>query len=239
MSADGFAPAPAAQAPGARYPRSALLGALRVMGRAARPAILAILATTAVQAVLMYVNAQSGPSAAFLASFAASALVTLGLYAVLTASALASVDGPAGARLVVARVREHLGTFVAWTLVQWLAVLAVSVVQPWLIAVVAALTPYLPLAAMDGRRDALAVNLRAIRQRPGRWAITTLVLLMLGLLLFGLSVANTLFVKGTPAAVLFWLTTGVVAWWVLTAWALLLRGCPAGARRPPPDPDRP
>lgn len=238
MSADGLAAAPAAT-PRARHPRSVLLGALRVMGSTARPAMLAILATTAVQAALMYVNAQSGLNAAFLASFAASALVTLGLYAVLTASALAAVDGSVGARPLVARGRAHLGNFVAWTLLQWLAVLAVSVVQPWLVAVVAALTPYVPLAAMDGRRDALAVNLRAIRARPGRWAITTLVLLVLGLLLFGLSVANTLFVKGTPAAVLFWLTAGLVAWWVLTAWALVLRDCPAGARRPAPDPERP
>ncbi len=128
------------------------------------------------------------------------------------------------------RLRAHFGLFAGWTVLQWLAILLVSVINPLLIVLVAVLTPFLPLAAMDGHRNALATNLRVIVQRPGRWLLTSVVLLVGGLVLFLLSVANTLFVKGTPAAAIFWLSIGLVAWWVLTAWALVYRAAPGGSR---------
>lgn len=221
------------------YRVSALLRALRVMWRSSGPCLAAIVVMALIQAGLMYLNTPSGFTPAFLLAFAVSAVAALGLYAVLSAGALRAVD--AGGPSVLERVRAGLGSFTVWTALQWVVMLAVSTVSVLLIPQVALLTPYLPLAAMDGRRNALGANLRAIGQRPGRWVITGLILLVGGLVLFLLSIANTLFVQGTPAALFFWLGIGLVAWWLLTAWALIWRGTPAGAEagvrvRAEPDP---
>ena len=213
----------------ARYGFSALLSAIPVMGRAAPAALLLIVGNAVVQAGLMYVNAPSGFSPGFLASFAVSVLATLALYAVLAASALAAVDGGAPLSAVLARVRRNAGGFTIWVALQWVAVVAVSLIHPFLIMLVAVLTPFLPLAAMDGQGNALGANFRAVGARFGRWLVTTVALLIAGVVLFLLSVANTLFVQGTPASAIFWLAIGVVAWWLLTAWALVYRNTEVGS----------
>lgn len=215
--------------PVAEYRVSALLTALRVMWRSSGPCLAAIIVTALIQAGLMYLNTPSGFTPGFLLAFAVSAIAALGLYAVLSAGALRAVD--AGGPSVLARVRAGLGHFTVWTALQWLVILAVSTVNVLLIPLVALLTPYLPLAAMDRRANALGANFRAIGQRPGRWAVTGLLLLIGGVVLFLLSIANTLFVQGTPAALLFWLGIGLVAWWLLTTWALIWRGTPTGQAR--------
>ena len=111
----------------------------------------------------------------------------------------------------------------------------VALVHVGLILLVAALTPFLPLAAMDGHRAAMGTNFRAVGARFGRWLVTSLVLIVAGLVLYLLSAVNTFFVKGTPASVIFWLVIGIVAWWLLTAWALIFRTTPVGAREPASD----
>jgi hypothetical protein len=212
----------------ARYGFSALLSALVVMGRSAGPALLAVSGTALLQGALMYLNAPSGSSASFLVSFAVSVAGTLALYGALTAAALEAVDGRASFASVMRRVRAHGGRFSLWVALQWLAVVAVSLFHPLLIPVVAVATPYLPLAAMDGRANPLGANLRAIRARPGRWVAVSVALLLAGGFLYLLAAANTLFAKGTPASLLFWAVVGIVAWWTLTAWALVYRQTPEG-----------
>jgi hypothetical protein len=212
MSADVTAPA--------SYKVSALLRALGVMWRSTGPALLFVVANTFVQAALTYLDAQSGPNAAFIIGVILSATMILLLYAVLTACALHAVDGGAP---VVARVRDNLGTFASWTLVQWLLVLLAAIIHPAVVLLVAAATPFLPIAAMDGQQNALAVNFRTLGKRLGRWLVTTVILLVAGVVLYLLAAVNTFFVKGTPASVFFWLATGVVAWWLLTAWTLVYR----------------
>jgi hypothetical protein len=218
------------QQPPARYGFSALLRAIPTLGRAAGPALVLIVVNAAVQAVLMYLNAPSGFSAGFLASFALSTASALALYAVLTSAALEAVDGTASFGSVLGRARRHGAGFTLWVALQWAAIVAVSLVHPFLIALVAILTPFLPLVAMDGHVNALGVNFQAMGSRFGRWLVTTVVLLVGGLVLFLLTVANTLFVKGTPASAIFWLVIGIVAWWVLTAWALVYRSTQVGAQ---------
>lgn len=216
--------------PPADYRISAILAGLAAMWRASGPALLLIVANAAVQAGLMYLNEPSGFSAGFLVSFAVSMLAVLALYAALSAAALEAVDGTATFGSVLGRARRHVVPFTLWVAAQWLLIVAVSMIHPFLIALVAALTPFLPLAAMDGQRNALGANVTAIAQRFGRWLVTTVVLLLAGLVLLVLAAANTLFVKGTPASAIFWLAIGLVAWWLLTAWALIYRATPAGRR---------
>ena len=200
---------------------SALLKALRVMWKAAGPALLFIVVNMVVQAGLTYIDAQSGFSASFLIGLIVSAIMAMSLYAVLTACALHAV-GPATST-VMARVRENLGIFTMWALVQWLLVFIAALIHPGVVLLVAVLTPFLPIAAMDGHRNALAVNFRTLGGHVGRWLLTSLVLLVAGVVLYLLAAVNTFFVKGTPASVFFWLVIGVVSWWLLTAWTLIYR----------------
>lgn len=204
----------------ATYRVSALAKGLAVMWRGSRIAVPFMLLNTVVQAVLVWLDTQSGFTLAFLLAFLVSGVSALALYAALTRAALRAVDGQA--------VAGHTGLFVGWAIVQWVLILLASLVTPVLVLAVAALTPFLPLAAMEGRGNALGANFSALGRRFGRWLVTTLILAVGGLVLFLLSAVNTFFIKGTPAAVFFWLAAGVVAWWVLTAWALVYRA----ARRP-------
>jgi hypothetical protein len=229
VSADAAAATVAATP--ATYRISALSRGLATMWRATGPAVLFIMLNAAMQAALMYLNAQSGFSAAFLASFAVSSVSALVLYAVLAASALEAVDGTASVASVLARTGRNIVPFTIWATAQWALVVAVSLISPALILLVAALTPFLPLAAMDGDRRALTTNLRTLVGSFGRWLVTTLVLLLAGVVLYLLSAANTLFVKGTPASAIFWLFLGGVAWWLLTAWALIYRRVRKGSAK--------
>lgn len=207
----------------ATYRLSATLSGFRVMWHASGAALPFIGVNAVVQAGLMYLDTLSGFSAAFLAAFAASAISALVLYSVLASGALAAVDGDASVGSVLARARRNATGFAGWTIVQWALILLAALIQPALVLVVAAATPFLPLAASDGRGNAMAWNFRAIGGRVGRWLLTTAILVVAGLVLYLLSAVNTFFVKGTPAAAIFWLVMGVVAWWLLTAWALIYR----------------
>ena len=207
----------------ATYRISAMGSALRVMWRAGSAAVPFIALNAAVQSGLMYLDTLSGLSVAFLVAFAVSAVSALVLYAVLAAGALEAVDGTASLGSILARARRTAPGFAGWALVQWASILVAALIHPALILVVAAATPFLPLAASDARGNALVGNFRAIGGRAGRWLLTTLILAVAAGVLFLLAAANTFFVKGTPAAAMFWLVIPVVAWWLLTAWALVYR----------------
>lgn len=202
------------------YRFSALIRGFLVMWRTTGPALLFIVINTVVQAFLTWLNPQSGFSIGFIVAFLVSAVSAMVLYAVLTSCALTAVDREGS---VLGRVRSRLGGFTGWALLQWLFVLLVTLIQPALVLLVAALTPFLPIAAMDGPGNALATNFRTLGRKVGRWLVTTVILLIAGLVYFLLSAVNVFFIKGTPASVFFWLVIGVVAWWTLTAWTLVYR----------------
>lgn len=220
MTADTASPTPAT------YRISSLFKAIVVMWRASGPALLFIAINTVVQAVLTWLDVQSAFSVWFLISLLVSAISALVLYAVLTSCALTAVDRDGAS--VTARAKAHFGSFIKWVLLQWLLVLVAALIQPALVLLVAAVTPFLPIAAMDGEGNALAVNFKTLGAKFGRWLVTTLILLVAGLVFFLLSAVNTFFIKGTPASVFFWLVIGLIAWWVLTAWTLVYRAAGAG-----------
>lgn len=203
------------------YRVSALLKGLAVMWGTAGPALLIILVNALVQAVLTYVDAQSGFNVGFLLGLVVSAVMALLLYAVLTACALQAVGPPEPS--VTTRVRQNLAMFGVWVLFQWFLVLVAAIIHPFAVLLVAVLTPFLPIAAMDGERNALGANFRALGRHVGRWLVTSVILLIAGVVLYLLAAVNTFFVKGTPASLFFWLAVGIVAWWLLTAWALVYR----------------
>lgn len=211
------------QSPSTTYRISAMGAGLRAMWRAAGPALIFIVINTVIQAGLVYVDTQSGFTLEFLVAFLVSAVSALILYAVLTACAAQSVDGTASFGSVMARTKRHLGSFSLWAVVQWLLIMLAAIIHPLLVLLVAVITPFLPIAAMDGQRNALAQNFRVLGKKFGRWLVTVVVLLIAGMVLYLLAAVNVFFVKGTPAAVFFWLVIGVIAWWLLTAWTLIYR----------------
>lgn len=209
-----------AQAP-TSYKFSALIRALLIMWRTSGPALAVILINTLVQAFLIWLNTQSGFSFAFFIAWLVSGVSVMALYAVLTSCALSAVDRDGTS--VIARVKANAGPFVGWAALQWLLVLLVTMIQPLLLLLVAALTPFLPIAAMDGQRNAIGVNFGTLGRKVLRWFITSVILIVAGFVYFLLSAVNVFFIKGTPAAVFFWLVIGLIAWWTLTAWALVYR----------------
>lgn len=214
-----------AQVAPAGYRFSALFKALVVMWRTTGPALLVIVLNTVVQGVLTWLNTQSGFSIGFLIAVLVSGVSVMALYAVLTSCALGAVDRDG--QSVVGRVKSHAGAFIGWALLQWLAVLLVTLIHPALVLLVAAATPFLPIAAMDGQSGALGVNFRTLGRKFGRWLVTTVILLVAGIIFFLLAAVDVFFIKGTPAAIFFWLIIGVVAWWLLTAWTLVYRAARA------------
>ncbi|MCB0897493.1 MAG: hypothetical protein H6526_00250 [Actinobacteria bacterium] len=219
MSTDVARPAPAG------YRFSALLKALAVMWRSSGPALLFIVINTVVQGFLTWLNTQSALSFGFLVAVLVSGISVMALYAVLTSCALGAVDRDGESAL--GRVKAHAGAFTGWALLQWLLVLLVTLIHPVLVLLVAALTPFLSIAAMDGQSNALAVNFRTLGGKFWRWLVTSVILLVAGVIYFLLAAVDVFFIKGTPAAIFFWLAIGVVAWWLLTAWTLVYRAARA------------
>lgn len=218
----------AASKPAKRFRVSILFTGLARMWRGTGAALLVILVNALVQAALIYVNAQVGMNISFIISLLVSAAVLIGSAAVLVNVALRAVDGRVGLKAALSGASSHLPLFALWVIAQWVAIVAVSLLYGPLGILVAVLTVFIPLAAADGRGNALGANFSAIKDRWGHWLITVIILLVIGLIVFLLSAVNVFFIKGTPASFIAWLVMGIGAWWLLTAWASLYRSTRVG-----------
>ena len=120
-------------------------------------------------------------------------------------------------------MRAHIGSYALWAIVWLLAVsvgLALNTV-PGL--VVAALTPFLLLAALDGQGNPLVRNLRTVGRRFWRWLLTVVVI---GVVLFVSDIGAglfTFFIRNPLASLAVWLGGGLAIAWFTTAWALIYR----------------
>lgn len=215
------------------YGRFLLVSAAVRMWRATVPAVIAILANAAVQAVLTYWDVPVGASPAFIASVLLSLAAVLVGYAVLTAGALSAATGQVAVSAVLVRSRATFARFVLWALLQLVVALLAAMLLWPIVPLAVALVAFLGLAAMDGAPNPLVANFATMAARWGRWLATTVILVLGGYLWLVLSSLNTFFIKGTLAALVAWLVGGVLGWWLLTAWALLYRGGPAGGRPGP------
>ncbi len=111
----------------------------------------------------------------------------------------------------------------------WTIVVNVGLMFYWYPGLVLlALTPYVPVAAAAGARNPLAANFGAIRARPVRWLVTVLITLAVILVGWLLTALNSYFIGGWIAAFSAWLLIGVVAAWLLTAWAALYKSTEVG-----------
>lgn len=211
------------------YGFSALLTGLARLGRAPLAFLVAIVANAAVQAVLVLPGTVPGTSVLswLLALVSLAALVLAAALA--TAAGLGAVTGRMSLGASVASAARHLGRFALWCVLLSVAVtlgLALFTVPGLLVA---AVTPYVLLAASDGRGNALVTDLRAIAQRPGRWLATALIMGAVLLVSWLVSALSGFFVGGAVSAFVSWLWFGFLFCWFTCAWAVVYRSTPVGA----------
>lgn len=211
------------------YGFSALFSALGRMWRATAPALVAIVVNALVQSLLVYLNAPIGANFGFIISLVLSfaALVLCG--GLLARSALGSVTGRVGLSDAIAGTKANLKTIVLWLTVLVVLVTIGTLLNPLVAWLILAVLAFVPLAAADGKGNALGVNFKALGERWGRWLVTVIVVVIVAAVIFLLSAVNVLFVKGFPASLIAWLAYGLLAWWILTAWAEIYRSTKAGA----------
>jgi hypothetical protein len=140
--------------------------------------------------------------------------------------ASAALDVPVrrvGWRQVWARLRTHLGRYALWAVLLLVAVsigLAIYTVPGLLVM---ALTPFLLLAALDGRPNPVATNFRTVGRRFWRWLLTVTIV-GLGVLLGSLIAGFTAFFwHGGIGSALVWLVGGLLLAWITVGWALIYR----------------
>lgn len=159
--------------------------------------------------------------------FAISALLSFialaASFGAVVAAMLQAVTGPVSARTAFGTLRARAWALLAWSL--GLVVLATLGFALYIIPgfVLLALLPYLLLAVVDGQRNPLAVNVRTIGARWGRWIVTVLAMGLICLVMWLLSALDGFFVTGAPGSVIAWLVLGLVASWSTCAWALVYR----------------
>ena len=99
---------------------------------------------------------------------------------------------------------------------------------PLLGLVVCWLLAFLAPAAADGQRNAIGANFSALKERWGRWLITSLLLTIGGVIMLLLMALNVFFFTGFAASIIGWLVLGLIAWWLLTTWSAIYRSTRVG-----------
>jgi hypothetical protein len=219
-----------AEASPRRYGRSALMSGARVVGRTWRVVLPVVVLAAAAQAMLVVPDAVPGQSAAAAILAVVSFLVVALELVLVVAAVLESVDGAARWPAVLGRAARRGWVVTLW-LLGWLVVVSVGLAL-WIVpgVLVVLLTPYLFLAAMDGRRNALGADLAAIRARVGRWLVTSIVSgVLVGSAWLG-AVLGGFFLPGPVSALLVWLWFGLLGSWLLATWAVVYRSTPPGVR---------
>lgn len=171
-----------------------------------------------------------------------SGLVFLVAYGLVASVALGVPGGRVGWAQAVGALRAHGSRYALRAVLLLVVVSAGLAVYTLPGLLVMALTPFLLLAALDGARNPLVVNLRTIGRRFWRWLVTVLITgagVLLGSVLAGLT---AFFWRGGIAALLVWLVGGLLLAWVTVAWALIYRSAWAEPSEPevvPADTTRP
>jgi hypothetical protein len=205
------------------YRVSALATGFARMWRAWRVIIPVVIINGVLQGLLLLPGILPYLSVAFVAVALLSLIVLIGSFGVIAAAMLQAVEGPVSASAALGTLRARALPLLAWSiglvLVATLA-FALYVVPGFIIL---ALTPYLLLAVVDGRRNPLAVNFRTIGARWGRWLITVVIMGVICFVLWFLAALDGFFVTGAPGATIAWLALGLVSTWFTCAWALVYR----------------
>ena len=221
------------------YRASALASGFIRMWRGWRVIVPVVLVNAILQALLIWPDPTPGDGIVPLLLALVSAVVFLVSYGLVSATALNVADGPMGWSQAVTTLRTNSARYSAWAV--GLAVVTIAGLAIYTIPglVVLALTPFLLLAALDGRANPLATNFHTMGRRFWRWLVTTVItglVVIVGSLLSGLT---TFFVRGSLASLLVWVVSGLVLAWFTTAWGLIYRSAWAEPSEPESADDAP
>lgn len=205
------------------YRVSALASGFVRMWRGWRVIVPVVLVNAALQALIIWPDPTPGDGIVPLLLALVSAVVFLVAYGLVTATALHAACGAVRWQQALGTLRSRAARYSSCAV--GLAVVAIIGFAMYTIPglVVLALTPFLLLAALDGRANPIGANFHTIGRRFWRWLVTTLIagpVVIVGSLLSGLT---TFFVRGSMASLLVWIVGGLVVAWFTTAWALIYR----------------
>jgi len=205
------------------YRVSVLATALIRMWRGWHIWIPVVVINALVQGLLVLPGVLPYPTVAFLVLALISLIVLALSFAIVAATMLQASSGGVSMGHVLATTRARAIPLLAWSLgLVFVVTLALALfVLPGLVLL--AITPYLLLAVVDGKRSPLVVNFQVIRARWGRWLITVIAIAVVALVVWLLSVVTGFFVAGFGGAIIGWLGLGLVSCWLICAWALVYR----------------
>ncbi len=216
------------------YRYSALGAAALRMWRGWSVIVPVVVVNAALQALLLWPSVTVDDGALVIVLAVASYVVLLAGYGLVAAVALGVAGGRVGWPLAWGRLRGRALPFALWT-----TGLAVVVAVGWAFyavpgLLVLALTAFLPIAVLDGRRSPLRVDLVVVRRRFWRWFVTCLVVGTGGFLGAVVAGFTMFFLRGPLGAGVVWLVTGLLASWVTVAWGLIYRGVDLDVAEPVP-----
>jgi hypothetical protein len=200
------------------YRFSALFSGLAKMWRAWRVTGPVILVNAVVQALLIIPSTGGTFSTSvFLLTALASAVVMLGAAAVVVAGGLESAVGRVTWGATLQRIRAALLPFTLWTIGLFVVVLVGLSLHTWPGLVLAAVLPFVMIAAMAPDRNPIGANFRVIAARPFRWAVTLLIIGGIAALIWLGFALLWFFVPGVIGAVIASLVGGLLTWWWCTS----------------------
>lgn len=205
------------------YRRSALLSAMLRMWRAWTVIVPVVVVNAIVQALLVIPQVDVAQGWLGLLVAAVSAVLFAVSFGLAVAAALQVPGGRVSWRMATAKLRQHAVRYGLWALGLLVAFVAARAVNEGLALILLGLTPFVLLAAVDGRGNPLVVNMSTIGKRFWRWLVTAVIIggvVVVGTLLSGFT---AFFVRGGAASLIVWLVAGVVISWFTTAWALIYR----------------
>lgn len=209
------------------YRISALASALARMWRGWAVIVPVVVANAALQALLIWPDPTPGANALAIVIAFLSAVVFLAAYSLVGAAALRVADGGVSWSQAVGVVREN-GTRYAVSAFALTVVVVIGLAVytvPGLLVI--ALTPFLLLAALDGKRNPLAANFATIGRRFGRWLLTIVITGLVVVVGWPMTGLFAFFIRGSLASFVVWTVSGLVVAWFTTAWALIYRSVAA------------
>ncbi len=213
----------------APYRVSSLAFAFVRMWRGWRIIVPAIVLNALIQALLIWPPFTYDSGAWTMLSAVVSAIAMAVWFAAIAASALKVADGPVQWADVVPAVRENATRYLVWALV-WGVTVAIGFalyVVPGIVII--ALTPFLTISVLDGQGSPLRANFEVIRARLGRWLITIVLVMLLGVICWDIAGFTAFFLRGSIATLLVWLAGGWLVTWFVTAFGLIYRGARTSA----------
>ena len=205
------------------YRVSVLVTGFARMWRAWRVLLPVVIVNAVVQGILLLSGVLPYLTIVFVLTALLSFVILVASFGLIAAAMLQAVQGPVSAGAAIDTLRARTWPLLAWSL--GLVLVAIAGFALYVVPgfIVLALTPYLLLAVVDGKRNPLAVNFRTIGARWGRWLITVVLMGVICFVMWFLSALDGFFVTGAPGAIIAWLVLGLVSAWFTCAWALVYR----------------